>query len=554
VREFFNSLKVKNSLIMIIVMVPLIVGFLAYNLERQAASMRQAITERGIILAITGSEAVSKILNDAITTGELTEEQLFDRDYQLIPNTEPKKYHTAYDYYTDKHLTKFQDSFLADEYIIYAITADINAYVPTHNTISKVGYDDNAGRSKRIFDTPVTRNRTYSEKTYLFQEYQRDSGEVIWDISAPVYVNGRHWGSFGIGFSIAETEGQIALLRNQTILGGAVLILAMIALIIYISNLISGRVKRLEQAADRLAAGDLTGSDFESMKESDDEVGRLARSLHNMAGELRRVVEGTSQANENLREHTVRLRDSMLHTADRSGVAAAKMSGLSLTMQRLETDSEEVVKAAELTLHNLRRAEETASKFSEQMKSGSRIATRAGESVRELDSQVEKIGEILAFISLIAEQASLLAEKAVQDIAEKDIEESNFSSMASEIGQRARDASNATKGMSGLFDNVRKYAAQAAATLEKDQKVVYDAYNMANELAGSLKDIVADLEHLFKIIGEVGVHAKVVGDGITTLDASVAEQEAMAQSFTEALQKMEASIQELQDNLSHLKL
>lgn len=90
-REFFNSLKVKNSLIMIIVMVPLIVGFLAYNLERQAASMRQAITERGIILAITGSEAVSKILTDAITTGELTEEQLFDRDYQLIPNTEPKK-------------------------------------------------------------------------------------------------------------------------------------------------------------------------------------------------------------------------------------------------------------------------------------------------------------------------------------------------------------------------------------------------------------------------------------------------------------------------------
>ena len=40
-----NSLKLKNSLIMIAVMVPLIVGFMAYDLNRQTSSMREAITK-----------------------------------------------------------------------------------------------------------------------------------------------------------------------------------------------------------------------------------------------------------------------------------------------------------------------------------------------------------------------------------------------------------------------------------------------------------------------------------------------------------------------------
>ena len=82
-------------------MVPLIVGFMAYDLNRQTSSMREAITKRGIILALTGAEMTGKILSDALEKGQLTEEQLFDNNYQPIPNTSPQKYHTAYDAYTD---------------------------------------------------------------------------------------------------------------------------------------------------------------------------------------------------------------------------------------------------------------------------------------------------------------------------------------------------------------------------------------------------------------------------------------------------------------------
>jgi methyl-accepting chemotaxis protein len=36
------------------------------------------------------------------------------------------------------------------------------------------------------------------------QTYKRDTGEVMHDLSAPIYVNGKHWGGFRIGYRSAS--------------------------------------------------------------------------------------------------------------------------------------------------------------------------------------------------------------------------------------------------------------------------------------------------------------------------------------------------------------
>jgi len=549
-----GSLKVKNSLIMIGVMVPLIVGFLAYDLDRQSVSMRRALTERGIILAITGAETAGKILADGAGRGGLSEEQLFDTYYQPIPNTNPQRYHTSYDAYTDKNLTRVQDSYLMDEIIIYAVALDTNGYVPTHNTISKIGYGDNASRSKRIFDDPVGLAAVRSVETYLFQEYQRDSGEVIWDISAPIYVNGSHWGGFRVGFSIAETNRQIAALRDQIIAGGTALVVALIILIIYISNIITSRVKRLEQEAERIAGGDLTGAGLAYLEKSQDEVGSLTRSFRNMVDKLRQLVEKTSRSTDQVNNYTGQLRDSMQRATYVSSTAAARMSELSETMQKMESGAGEVIKASQRTMQSLARAEETSSNFLNQMKSGSLIMTRAGESVQELESLIEKVGELLLFISLIAEQASLLAGKAVEEVSGSSGAERNFLSLASEIEKRAKDAAGATKGIASLFDKARKHASQATITLEKDRQVVMGGYSAANEVAESLKVIIADTENLVRMVDEVGAYTRQISGGIASLDVSAWEQAALVQGFTDALKQLEEGIDEMQETLAPLRL
>jgi methyl-accepting chemotaxis protein len=172
--------------------------------------MAQEIRSKGKAEALNGARFVEKLLSGALVSGDLSIDDLFDDKYLPIPGTVPQKYHTRYDSYLDGTIPTMQDALLEKDYqCIYAILVDRNGYNPTHNSryqqpLTGDQEKDKAGnRTKRIFDTPVelTAARNSSEPV-LVQTHNRDTGEKVWDISAPVFVDGRHWGAFRVGYTI----------------------------------------------------------------------------------------------------------------------------------------------------------------------------------------------------------------------------------------------------------------------------------------------------------------------------------------------------------------
>jgi methyl-accepting chemotaxis protein len=51
-----------------------------------------------------------------------------------------------------------------------------------------------------MFNDPVGKRCGSHEQPFLLQTYRRDTGEIMHDISAPVYVKGRHVGGVRIGY------------------------------------------------------------------------------------------------------------------------------------------------------------------------------------------------------------------------------------------------------------------------------------------------------------------------------------------------------------------
>lgn len=150
---------------------------------------------------------VGALFGKAVDAGRIKLEDLFDDNYVPIPNTRPQKYKTRFDDFTDQTVTPLQEQFVDQNgWVVYAISIDRKAYVPTHNRRfaqpltgnEKVDFIGN--RTKRIFDDPVGRRCGDHEQPFLLQTYRRDTGEIMHDISAPVYVKGRHWGGFRIGY------------------------------------------------------------------------------------------------------------------------------------------------------------------------------------------------------------------------------------------------------------------------------------------------------------------------------------------------------------------
>jgi methyl-accepting chemotaxis protein len=125
---------------------------------------------------------------------------IFDKNYKQIPNTEPPKYHTAYDTKVEKELQQIYDSALNKiEGCVFSLCVDSNGYAPTHNSKYTKG-DPSQTRDKRIFNDRTGIRAARNQSPFLLQAYARDTGEVLNDLSVPLYVDGKHWGCFRIGF------------------------------------------------------------------------------------------------------------------------------------------------------------------------------------------------------------------------------------------------------------------------------------------------------------------------------------------------------------------
>jgi methyl-accepting chemotaxis protein len=169
----------------------------------RAMQMHSAMPE----IVRRGAEQVSQVLTEAVARGQVTLDELFDRNYLAFGNTRPPKYHTRYDELTDRLLPPVQEPILDRQAeIAYAIACDEQGYVPTHNKrfsqpLSGDEKKDFVGnRTKRLFADPVGKRCGAHELPFLLQTYRRDTGEIMHDISAPIYVDGRHWGGFRIGY------------------------------------------------------------------------------------------------------------------------------------------------------------------------------------------------------------------------------------------------------------------------------------------------------------------------------------------------------------------
>lgn len=162
-------------------------------------------------IAISTAEKIGKRFEQAISNGEISESQLFSFDYTPMPNTNPEKHTTPFDSFTDKALPELQEPILdKHSYIIYAGAVDKNGYFPTHNNkfsqplTGDYETDLANNRTKRIFSDKTGSRCGSNTSTFLLQTYKRDTGEIMHDLSAPIHVNGKHWGGFRIGYKAEE--------------------------------------------------------------------------------------------------------------------------------------------------------------------------------------------------------------------------------------------------------------------------------------------------------------------------------------------------------------
>ncbi len=131
---------------------------------------------------------------------------IFDRNYQPIPGTNPQKFQTAYVDAFTRELQPIYDKLVNDlKGGVFALCVDINGYGATHNSFCSQPVTGNPevdaihSRDQRIYDDPSSLAAATNTDPVLLHTYKRDDGSILSEFAMPIFINGKHWGALRLG-------------------------------------------------------------------------------------------------------------------------------------------------------------------------------------------------------------------------------------------------------------------------------------------------------------------------------------------------------------------
>jgi methyl-accepting chemotaxis protein len=162
-------------------------------------------------VVIDTAKQISAAFEAAVERGDIGLDQLMDEKYREIPGTDPKQYLTDYVAFTDRILPPIQDPVQKiDPRIVFCVAWAKGGYLPTHNPNYRLPqgpdpvWNKANCRNRRLFSDRAVKKVAANTRPFLLQTYRRDMGGgnfvLMKDLSSPIYVRGRHWGAFRMGF------------------------------------------------------------------------------------------------------------------------------------------------------------------------------------------------------------------------------------------------------------------------------------------------------------------------------------------------------------------
>ncbi|HEX6742313.1 MAG TPA: methyl-accepting chemotaxis protein [Sphingomicrobium sp.] len=188
------------------------------HLEMLSSTMLDTLANSGaeiddtpfILKAQEACRQIQLAIERAIDNGEISLEDVFDTDYQIVEGSNPVQYDVRFNEAADRNVRPILDRVKAsDGRIIGSAIGDMNGYLPTH--LSERSHpqgpdpvwNDAHCRNKRILIDDATRAALASDKPATLYTYRMELGDKhipVKNAFIPLWIKGRRWGNYELAY------------------------------------------------------------------------------------------------------------------------------------------------------------------------------------------------------------------------------------------------------------------------------------------------------------------------------------------------------------------
>jgi methyl-accepting chemotaxis protein-2 (aspartate sensor receptor) len=335
-----------------------------------------------------------------------------------------------------------------------------------------------------------------------------------------------------------EITREAAQLRNRyALLGLIALVLFAVVLFLLVRAVVSRPLARAEEAAERIAAGDL---DVHLEIHNKDEIGLVLRSLNNISDNLSGVVGQVRRGAEQITTASTEIAQGNLDLSQRTEEQASSLEETAASMEEL---SSAVTQNAE----NASQANQMALAASGIAAKGGAVVAQVVETMGSITDSSRKIADIISVIDGIAFQTNILALNAAVEAARAGEQGRGFAVVASEVRNLAQRSATAAKEIKELIDD-------SVNKVETGSKQVEQAGTTMQEVVDSVRrvtDIMAEISHASE---EQRAGISQVHEAVTQMDQVTQQNAALVEQAAAAAQALQDQAHELEDVVKIFKL